>query len=178
MDELVAIWESVPAPDGGDDGRVVGTAPRSRVRAENLRHAGTGVLLRDPAGRVYVHRRTDTKDVFPGRHDCFAGGVVVAGESPDENAARELGEELGVHGVPITALFRQWYGDDHTTYLACVYTATWDGPIRHQPEEVAAGWWMELAELADRLADPGWPFVPDGRALFTECRRRGLLDQD
>ena len=46
-------------------GRPCGSVPRSRMRAENLRHAATAVVVRDPLGRVYVHRRTDTKDVYP-----------------------------------------------------------------------------------------------------------------
>jgi hypothetical protein len=45
------------------------------------------------------------------------------------------------------------------------YEARWDGPVRHQPEEVADGGWMPLVELRARLADRTWPFVPDGRML-------------
>ncbi|GAB2605449.1 NUDIX domain-containing protein [Streptomyces capparidis] len=162
-DELVALYA-----EGDRAGRVVGRAPRSRVRAENLPHAATATLLRDAAGRVYVHRRTDTKDIYPGMHDVWAGGVVRAGEDPVRTAARELAEELGVHGCEPVPLFTHWYRDDHTNYLAHHFEARWDparhGPVRHQPEEVAAGWWMEWPELLARLADPSWPFVPDGRA--------------
>ncbi len=170
MEEMVARYD----PDDSD-GRVVGAAPRSQVRARNLPHAATAVLVRDPAGRVYVHRRTDSKDIYPGRHDCFAGGVVLAGERPDDAAARELAEELGITGVPIDPWFRFWYADDRTHYLAFVYGTRWDGPVVHQPEEVADGGWMPVPELLDRLADPGWRFVPDGRGAVAECRRRGLL---
>jgi len=159
VDEWVALYEP-----GETTGRVVGAARRSVVRARNLPHAATAVLVRDPAGRVYVHRRTDTKDLFPGAWDCWAGGVVLAGEAPEDAARRELAEELGVSGVELRPLFRTWYADELTTYLAYVYEAEWDGPVRHQPEEVAEGAWMTLAELRSRLADPDWPFVPDGRA--------------
>ncbi|HET7659770.1 MAG TPA: NUDIX domain-containing protein [Oryzihumus sp.] len=145
-------------------GRVTGSAPRSRVRAENLPHAATAVLVRRPDGAVYVHRRTDTKDVFPGMHDAFAGGCVDAGEDPGDAARRELAEELGISGVPLVPRFRHWYRDDHTHYLAFGYEVTWDGPVVHQPEEVADGWWMPWEELLTRLGDPAWPFVPDGRA--------------
>jgi isopentenyldiphosphate isomerase len=46
------------------------------------------------------------------------------------------------------------------------YEACWDGPVHHQPSEVAEGWWMTLTELRERLADPRWGFVPDGRMLI------------
>ena len=172
-EELVALY----LPDD-DAGRVVDAAPRSRVRAENLPHAATAVLLVDDEGRVYVHRRTDTKDVFPGQWDCWAGGVVAAGEDPDEAAARELTEELGVHGPVLEPLFRHWYRDDRTHYLACCYRARWrgaevHGAVVHQPEEVAEGGWTTLADLRALLADPARPFVPDGRVgierYLAEC---------
>ena len=67
MDELVALLDS--------DGRVCGSAPRSVMRRDNLRHAATGVLVRNSAGDIYVHRRTATKDVYPRYYDFMAGGV-------------------------------------------------------------------------------------------------------
>ena len=51
-EELVAIVDA--------DGDVVGSAPRSVMRRDNLPHLVVAVLVRDPAGRVYVHRRTDS----------------------------------------------------------------------------------------------------------------------
>lgn len=176
MDELVALYEA-----GNLAGRVVGSAPRSRVRAENLPHAATAVMLRDGAGRVYVHRRTDTKDVYPGMHDAWAGGVVLAGEDPVAAAGRELTEELGVHGCELRPLGVFWYADDHTNYLAYSFEARYDpqanGPVVHQPEEVAHGWWMEWDDLLARLADPDWPFVPDGRAGVERCLRMQAENQ-
>lgn len=167
---MVALYDP-----GDPGGRVTGHAPRSEVRAGNLPHAGTGVLVRDSAGRVYVHRRADTKDVFPGLHDCFAGGVVGAGEVPERAAYRELSEELGITGAALRPLLRSWYADDDTHYLGFVYAARWDGPIVHRDGEVAAGWWLSWAELVTKLADPGWPFVPDSRAVLTSCIADGLL---
>jgi isopentenyldiphosphate isomerase len=74
VDEIVALYD--------DGGRPAGSAPRSIMRAENLRHAATGVVVRDRLGRIYVHRRTNTKDVYPGRWDFTAGGVVLYDEDP------------------------------------------------------------------------------------------------
>jgi 8-oxo-dGTP pyrophosphatase MutT (NUDIX family) len=157
------------------DGRIVGSAPRSVVRRDNLPHAVVAVMLRDPAGRVYVHRRTDTKDVFPGLHDCFAAGGVQAGEEPADAAAREVAEELGAHGVALEVVASGWYEDESTRHVWHSYLATYDGEVVHQPEEVAWGTWMTVAELRAHLADPTWPFVPDGRELVDQLLATGRL---
>jgi 8-oxo-dGTP pyrophosphatase MutT (NUDIX family) len=156
-------------------GQVVGSAPRSVVRRDNLPHLVVAVLLRDPAGRVYVHRRTDTKDVFPGMHDCFAAGGVQAGEEPAEAARRELAEELGATGVDLEAAATGWYEDEWTRHVWHSYLATYDGTVTHQPEEVAWGRWMTVSELRAHLADPTWPFVPDGRVLVEHLLATGRV---
>ncbi|WP_432564173.1 NUDIX domain-containing protein [Kineococcus sp. SYSU DK003] len=160
-EELVDLYDPTDS-----EGLVTGCASRAEVRARNLPHAATGVLLRDGRGKVFVHRRTDTKDVNPGAHDCFAGGVVAAGEDPLTAARRELREELGV-GAALQPVLRRWYRDETTHYLAFVHQAWWDGtPLVLQASEVAHGWWEDAVVLRERLADPAWPFVPDTRALL------------
>ena len=141
------------------------------MRRDNLPHLVAAVIVRDSTGRIYVHRRTDTKDVFPGLHDAMAAGTVVAGEDPEQTAHRELAEELGISGVDLHPEFVEWYADADTRHLAHVWSMVWDGPIRHQPEEIAWGAWMTVEELTEHLADPTWPFVPDGRALLLEYFR-------
>lgn len=156
MDELVALLD--------ERNEVRGSAPRSVVRRENLRHGATGVLVRNSAGKVYVHRRTVTKDVYPGMYDVMAGGVILSGEDPYDAAVRELGEELGITGISLTPLPEGDYRDDETAYHAYLYSCVWDGPVRHQPEEVDWGDWLTLADLIRRLDE--WPFVPDSTTLL------------
>ncbi|MGJ7905272.1 NUDIX hydrolase [Actinopolyspora sp. H202] len=159
-EELVAVYDR--------DGSVVGSAPRARMRSEGLWHAATSVLVRSTdLTKVYVHRRTADKDVYPAMYDCWAGGVVAAGEAPDEAARRELAEELGIRAEP-RFLFRTTHERGPVRFHAFVYEIRWDGRVIHQPEEIAAGWWMPLAELREHARDPDWPFVPDGRQFLTE----------
>ncbi len=149
-----------------DDGHPVAVATRSQVRAKNLLHAATAVLVRRRDGAIYVHRRTDTKDIYPGAHDCWAGGVLSAGEATDDGARRELAEELGISGVEIEPLFVTRWNDAQARAIYHVYAAQWDGDIVHQRSEVAWGAWWTPGELRESLADPSFAFVPDGRQLL------------
>jgi 8-oxo-dGTP pyrophosphatase MutT (NUDIX family) len=108
-------------------------------------------------------------------HDCFAAGCMQAGEDPPGAAAREVAEELGVTGVPLEPVFVGWYADGSTRHVCHAFTTTYAGEITHQAAEVAWGGWMTPAELTDRLADPGWPFVPDGRQLVETLLADGRL---
>ncbi|MER7835906.1 NUDIX domain-containing protein [Streptomyces sp. NPDC096040] len=150
--------------------RVIGQSPRGEAYAQGLRHRCAFILARDAAGRVFVHRRTPTKLVFPSLYDMFVGGVVGAGESYDDAALREAEEELGVTGLPQpTYLFKFRYddGDGHSWWSA-VYEVRCELPVRPQMEEVAWHDFLTEEELASRLGE--WEWVPDGLAAWERLR--------
>jgi len=167
-DELVSLVDR--------EGVVVGSAPRARVRRENLLHAATAVLVRDPGGRIYVHRRSPDKDWYPSAHDAASGGVLQHGEEPGPSALRELGEELGVDGVALRLLGTGLYEDTTVRCFTHCYETTYDGTVCHVDGEVVWGTWMTLTELGDRLRDPAWVFVPDTRTLLSRLSRGGVGD--
>ncbi|NUS17994.1 MAG: NUDIX domain-containing protein [Streptomyces sp.] len=144
---------------------VVGQARRADAYARGLRHRAAFVLVRDGAGRVFVHRRTARKLVFPSLHDMFVGGVLGAGESYDEAAHREAEEELGVTGLPRPEpLFRFLYDGGHGGWWSAVYQVRCDLPVSPQQEEVAWHGFLTEDELAERLAQ--WEWVPDGLEAY------------
>ncbi|MEW6278722.1 MAG: NUDIX domain-containing protein [Candidatus Eremiobacterota bacterium] len=147
-----------------ESNRVVGQASRREVRSQNLLHRGVGVLVQNSLGQVYVHRRTLTKDVFPGLYDMFVGGVVESGESYDSAARREVEEELGIPDSDPEFLFEHLYQGPRNRSFIRVYRVRWDGAVRHQETEIEWGEWLDH----DRLR--GWAreveVVPDGLEVF------------
>ncbi|MCF2536669.1 NUDIX domain-containing protein [Streptomyces sp. FB2] len=150
--------------------RVVGRAPRGEAYARGLRHRCVFIEARDAEGRLFVHRRTPTKLVFPSHYDMFVGGVVGAGESYDDAALREAEEELGVSGLSRPAFLFKFLYDDGAgqTWWSAVYEVRCTLPVEPQVEEVAWHGFLTGEELERRL--PEWPWVPDGLAAYERLR--------
>ncbi|MDG4859802.1 NUDIX domain-containing protein [Streptomyces sp. T-3] len=145
--------------------RVVGQSPRGEAYRLGLRHRCAFILVRDAEDRIFVHRRTAAKLVFPSRYDMFVGGVVGAGESYDTAALREAEEELGVSGLPQpTPLFKFLYEADGHGWWSYVYEVRCELPVDPQVEEVAWHGFLTEAELERRLGE--WEWTPDGLAAY------------
>ncbi|MDL2080660.1 NUDIX domain-containing protein [Streptomyces sp. GXMU-J15] len=153
-----------------ENDRVVGQSPRGQAYAEGLRHRCVFIQARDAEGRLFVHRRTPTKLVFPSMYDMFVGGVVGAGESYDTAALREAEEELGVSGLPRPRfLFKFLYENDagHSWWSA-VYEVRCELPVNPQVEEVDWHAFLPEEEVLARIDD--WAWVPDGLDAYHRLR--------
>ncbi|WP_416984210.1 NUDIX domain-containing protein [Streptomyces sp. T028] len=153
-----------------ENDQVVGQFPRGRAYAEGMRHRCVFIQARDAEGRVFVHRRTPTKLVFPSLYDMFVGGVVGAGEAYDEAALREAEEELGVSGLPRPEfLFKFLYNNGAgQSWWSAVYEVRCALPVSPQVEEVAWHAFLSEEEVEQRLSE--WEWVPDGLAAYERLK--------
>ena len=162
-----------------ENDEVIGRAPRGEAYARGMRHRCVFIQARDAQGRIFVHRRTATKLVFPSQYDMFVGGVVGAGESYDAAALREAEEELGVSGLPRPVpLFNTSHGPSAVIEIAPVMLALAKGglylktisigPVTPQAEEVAWHAFLPEEELEQRLGE--WEWVPDGLEAYERLR--------
>lgn len=156
-----------------DAGNVIGIVTRQQMRCRRLPHRCVYVLVFDSSGRLLVHQRTASKDLFPAYWDLCIGGVLAAGETFDDGARRESREELGIE-LDLKPLFPFRYSDDHTTVHAMVFQAVHNGPFQFQPEEVQSGRFIAIEELNSLVAQ--FPFCPDGLEVWREFLRTGRLE--
>jgi 8-oxo-dGTP pyrophosphatase MutT (NUDIX family) len=149
------------------DDTVIEPVTRARMRAERLRHRAVFVVVRSSRGDVLVHRRSDAKDLWPGRWDIAVGGVVSSGEAYDVAARRELAEEVGVRaavGDGLTPLGAGVYADPDVDLVARLYTVVSDGPFAFADGEVVEARFVRPDEL--RTWAGTVPLVPDSWDLL------------
>ena len=142
---------------------VLRVVTREQMRAERLMHRAVFIAVVDSAGRLLIHRRSESKDLWPGWWDIAVGGVVGAGEWYDSAAIREVREEIGVVGQPVP-LGGGSYVDDVVALLGRCYVIRHDGPFEFADGEVVEARFVTRTEL-DFLRKH-LQFLPDSVALL------------
>ncbi|KAG7361284.1 NUDIX family hydrolase [Nitzschia inconspicua] len=157
---------------------------RSEMRLQNLWHRATYILvlvkekgdnskLKEQQNQqsVLVQRRSQQKDYCPGKLDPTPGGVVGFGESYQENAEREVFEEMGVDvtqgnvdGNSMERLFTFSYQDHKVRVWGDFYQVSYYGSVKIltiQEEEVDEVLVLSMEELKTRIEESPDDFMPD-----------------
>lgn len=151
------------------DNRELESCPRSVMRQQGLIHRASYILVFNDQGELFLQERTATKDLYPSCWDVAAGGVVLAAESYEECAARELSEELGVSVDTMTVLFDQYFEEDDNRVWGRIFSCVHNGPFRLQKEEVASGRFMKVVDIFE-LSETD-DFTPDGIDILRKVSR-------
>ncbi len=152
------------------DNLEIAAVARQIMREQQLIHRASYILVFNRAGELFVQKRTKNKDIYPGHWDVAAGGVVLADESYEHSAVRELEEELGVRGK-LKFLFDQYYEDADNRVWGRIFSCTHEGPFTLQQEEVEDGCFMSI-QAAMSLSEQE-PFTPDGKLLLEQLHNNG-----
>ncbi len=145
--------------------RVVGTASRGRVHAEDLRHRAIHMLVFNAAGELFLQKRSPWKDKHPRKWDSSAAGHLDSGETYDAAARRELSEELGLPAaiadeLPLEELGRLPASVETGWEFIRLYGVRHDGPFRWPAAEIEWGGFFPRAVVTGWIAAHPDDFAP------------------
>lgn len=146
--------------DGTD--RVLLRASRRRIHDDYLIHRSVIYFLLDDDDRSYVNQRSQTKDLYPGHWSVALGGHVLAGETYEEAAKRELEEETGLRLTPFFIKAFQKRTPDERENVRVYGVRTNQEPTPN-PDEIEQGHFATLAEINEMLGR--FDFLPETPTL-------------
>lgn len=120
-----------------ENGDTAGTATREECHGGSFHlHPVVHVLVFDREGKLLLQKRSELKDIQPGKWDTSIGGHVNSGETVEEALYREAEEELGIRGAVFELLYMYIMESDIERERVTTFRCIWDGPIRYQEEEI------------------------------------------
>lgn len=148
-----------------EDNEKLGRVTRNIMREQNLIHRASYILVFNSQKELLIQKRTQTKDIYPGYWDVAAGGVVLAEESYEESARRELREELGIT-AELDFCFDHYYEDADNRVWGRIFCCSHDGPFRLQDEEIVATRFLPIEKVLERSQTGD--FTPDGILILKQ----------
>ena len=128
---------------------VVRQAPRSVVLKDGLLHRSAHLFVFDRNGNLFVHRRAENKEEYPGLWDGSAAGHLSAGEDSRTCIIREAEEELGLANI-YPVFLREFAARKVTCHEFVAFFRT-EGVRRRDvifdPVEMTDGKWLALKEV-------------------------------
>lgn len=138
-------------------GNIIGSASRGECHnGSKLLHPVVHLHLFDKAGRLYLQKRPEWKDIQPGKWDTAVGGHVDLGENIYQALEREVREELGLN-VSGAKLLRQYvFESERERELVNAFTIVSEEEPRPSDELDGGRFWTK-EEIADSI----------GKGIFT-----------
>ena len=109
------------------------------------------------AGDLYLQKRSETKDIQPGKWDTAVGGHVDYGEAVEAALLREAREELGITGFIPEFITRYVFESEIEKELVHTYKTVYNGVFTPDAGELDEGRFWSLAEIKANL----------GKGIFT-----------
>ena len=143
-----------PAPSGEmlplvePGGLVYGQATREYCHSgSHVLHPVVHLHIIDHFGRLYLQKRSLTKDLLPGYWDTAVGGHVSYGETITEALFRETAEELGLTAFNPVALGAYIWQTERDNEYVFVHAMVGHPTLHPDATEVSEGRWWTFEEL-------------------------------
>nr|WP_321520718.1 NUDIX domain-containing protein [uncultured Macellibacteroides sp.] len=139
-------------------GLVLGKATRRECHNGSKKlHPVIHLHVFNEAGDLYLQKRSETKDIQPGKWDTSVGGHVDYGEAVEVALLREAREELGITGFIPEFITRYVFESEIEKELIHTYKTVYNGVFTPDTGELDEGRFWSLAEIKANL----------GKGIFT-----------
>ncbi|MCD8533488.1 MAG: NUDIX domain-containing protein [Verrucomicrobia bacterium] len=155
-----------------ENDEVIGRERRPIVHAKNLLHRAVHGFVFSDSGQLFLQKRSQSKDTYPGTWDSSFSGHVDSGENYDQTAIREAAEELGLllKAAPQRVLKVQACPQTgfEFTWLYQVYN---NGPFTLLTSEIDEGKWIDLPDLMLWIGSSPTDFAPSFLCVWEKFRQ-------
>ena len=145
-------------PEVDESGNIIGAISRGCAHNGSKKlHPVVHLHLFNTNGDLYLQKRSDTKDIQPGKWDTSCGGHIDLGESVGQALDIEVREELGITDFDPVPMGHYVFESTKERELVYVHRCTYNGPVHPDKEELDGGRFWTKEEILSAL----------GRGIFT-----------
>jgi len=135
-----------------EKGEIIGSAQRSEIHGNpSLLHKVVHVLVFNMEGNLLLQRRSQNKDVAPGKWDTSVGGHVETGEDLLGSCKREMLEELGIAGFEPEYLYSYIHRNNYESELVSTYRCVYNGRIAYNMAEIDEIRFWKIQEIKEAI---------------------------
>jgi isopentenyl-diphosphate delta-isomerase type 1 len=162
-----------------ENDNVIGTARRDECHGNPaLVHRAVHVLVVNANGDMLLQERSALKDIQPGKWDTSVGGHLEPGESYRDAAVREMAEELGLTGLPLTFLYMSKIRNTVESENIATFLTRHDGEVSWNEQEITAVRLWSAAEIDATIGrDVFTPNFEEEWAMFSAFQRRYVTER-
>lgn len=156
-----------------EQGNTIGQATRSECHSgSKLLHPVIHLHVFNEEGKLYMQKRSATKDIQPDKWDSSVGGHIDLNETPQQAALREAGEEISLQNLSIHYIDKYIIETDVERELTyCFYTKTNQTP-KVDMKEVSDGRFWDINEIKEQLGKD--VFTPNFELDFGHFLSKGF----
>jgi len=130
------------------NGKIIGKAPRHAVHGNpSLLHATVHLHVFNDRGQLFLQKRSQKKDLYPGYWDTAVGGHINSGERVEQALVREAAEELGLEVNHPRPLFRYIMRNQYESELVHSFEMQHNGPFKMDESEIEDGRFWSAFEI-------------------------------
>jgi isopentenyldiphosphate isomerase len=135
-----------------EKGETIGYAQRSEIHGNpSLMHKVVHVLVFNKTGDLLLQKRSQNKDVAPGKWDTSVGGHVEAGEDLLRSCKREMQEELGINESEPEYLYSYIHRNSYESELVSTYRCVYEGEITYNRVEIEGIRFWSFQEIKEAM---------------------------